>query len=222
MAAQDPPGTGPARGAVQGGGPARGSAGERGAPRVPGRQPAARRTAKEVTYPDTRTRVEQRANHAPNPLRLGSPATCAGELGGAGAVEVPVPTSCAAHVAASAQERGSPETRLLLPSVSGETESARRGGADINPSAAAPAHAPRPTRLDRRFPARLPGHLSRGPGIPNPPPRPGPGGAEPGSAWPSIAPPEAALRWLHRIQLAGWGVGVGPLRPRTAPRTLEV
>ncbi|XP_027409365.1 protein phosphatase 1 regulatory subunit 14D isoform X2 [Bos indicus x Bos taurus] len=32
--------------------------------------PAAGRTAKELTYPDTRTGAEQRARHAPNPLRL--------------------------------------------------------------------------------------------------------------------------------------------------------
>lgn len=214
MAALDPPGTGPARGAFQGGGAAGGRAGEFGAPRTPGRPPAAPRTGKEVAYPDTRTSGEQRAKHAPSPLRLRAPVTCAGERGGVGASEVPVPTSCAAPVAASAQVQGLREIRLLLSQVSGETESARRGGADINPGAAAPAHAPRSSAGAPlpRFRCTCPR-----PGSPALPRSPAPEGRAPRRP-PSTATPEAALRRLHRVQLAGGG---RCLRPRTAPRAPE-
>lgn len=212
MAALDPPGTGPARGASEGGGPPRGSAGELGAPRAPGRQPAARRTAKGVTYPDTRTSGEQRAKHAPNPLRLRAPVTCAGEWGGAGAGEVPVPTSCAAPVAASAQVRGSPEIRLLLPQVSGETESARRGGADINPGAAAPAHAPRaPAGASQ---PRFRGTCPAAPASPTLPRSLVPEGLSPEA--PALGRAPGGCSTLAPPG-RGWGVGRGPAPQNSTP-----
>lgn len=161
MAALDRPGAGPAPGAFQRGGAAQGSAGGLGAPRTPGCRPAARRTAKEVTYPDTRTSVEQRAKHAPNPLRLEAPVTCAGEWGGAGAGEVPVPTSCAAPVAASAQVWGSRESRLLLRQVSVKLSQRARAGRTLTP-----ASPPQPTPRASR-PA-LPSPASGAP-VPRPP-----------------------------------------------------
>lgn len=72
--------------------------------------------------------------------RSGARVTCAGEWGGAGPAEVPVPASCAALAAASAPVPGALGLGHLLLRFLVKLSQCGRGGADINPNSAGPAH----------------------------------------------------------------------------------
>lgn len=101
-------------------------------------------------------------------------AICAGEWGGARPAEVPVPASCAAPAAASAPVPGALGLGLLLFRFLVKLSQCGRGGADINPGSAGPAHA-------RCAPPAQPRRASRNrrPAAPDSPARTAPrGGSE--------------------------------------------